>query len=57
LNGQLSFTPAGNTLKYTLYGKNLTNRAFVQGALPTAFAHEVLFNSPREIGARLEYSF
>jgi len=57
LNGQLSFTPAANSLKYTLYGKNLTNKAYVQGALPTSFAHEVIFAPPREVGVRLDYSF
>jgi iron complex outermembrane receptor protein len=57
LSGQLSFAPAASKLQYTLYGKNLTNRAYVQGALPSAFAHEAILGRPREIGIKLDYAF
>jgi iron complex outermembrane receptor protein len=57
LNGQVSFTPEASRFQYALYGKNLTNRAYVQGALPSALAHEVIFGAPREVGIRVNYSF
>jgi iron complex outermembrane recepter protein len=57
LNGQVSFAPTASKLRYTLYGKNLTNRPYIDGALPTAFAHEVIFGRPREIGIKLDYAF
>jgi iron complex outermembrane recepter protein len=57
LNGQISFAPAGTTYKYTIYGKNLTNRAYVEGALATAQANAVGWAPPRELGVRFAYSF
>jgi iron complex outermembrane receptor protein len=57
LNGELTFAPTGTHMKYTAYGKNLTNKAYVQGGLPTATAHEVYFAPPRELGVRAAYSF
>jgi iron complex outermembrane receptor protein len=57
LNGELTFAPAGTHMKYTAYGKNLTNKAYIQGGLPTATAHEVYYAPPREVGLRAAYSF
>jgi iron complex outermembrane receptor protein len=57
LNGQASFTPARSQFRYTLYGKNLTNRAYIQGALPSALAHEVIFGAPREVGIKVDWQF
>lgn len=57
VGAQLAFTPRDSHLKYTLFGKNLTNKAYVQGALPTAQAHEVYFAPPREVGIKLGYIF
>jgi hypothetical protein len=53
----VSFAPTASKLRYTLYGKNLTNRPYIDGALPTALAHEVIFGRPREIGMKLDYAF
>ena len=57
LNRQASFTPGESRLRYTLYGKNLTNKAYVQGALPSALAHEVIFGAPREVGIKVDWQF
>lgn len=57
LNGQASFTPGRSRFRYTWYGKNLTHKAYIQGALPTALAHEVIFGPPREIGVRVDWQF
>ena len=57
VNGRLSFSPVGSAFKYSLYGKNLTNKAYVQGALPSTFAREAIYAAPREIGVSLDYSF
>ena len=57
LNGNLTFSPSSSSFKYTLYGKNLTNKAYVQGALPTAQANMIFWNQPREIGVTVGYSF
>jgi iron complex outermembrane receptor protein len=57
LNGNLTFAPSSSSFKYTLYGKNLTNKAYVQGALPTAQANMVFWNQPRELGVKVGYSF
>jgi hypothetical protein len=37
--------------------KNITNRAYVQGALPTAAANIIYWNLAREIGVTVGYSF
>ena len=57
LNGQASFTPGVSRFRYTLYGKNLTNKAYIQGALPSALAHEVIFGAPREVGIKVDWQF
>jgi iron complex outermembrane receptor protein len=57
LNANITFAPNANRFKYTLYGKNLANKAYVQGALPTAESNAVFWAQPREIGVTLGYSF
>jgi iron complex outermembrane receptor protein len=57
LNANISFAPSANRFKYTLYGKNLANKAYVQGALPTAEANMIFWAQPREVGVTLGYSF
>jgi iron complex outermembrane recepter protein len=57
LGANLTFSPNVNRFKYTLYGKNLTNRAYVQGALPTASANIIYWNLAREVGIKVGYSF
>jgi iron complex outermembrane receptor protein len=57
LGANLTFSPNVNRFKYTLYGKNITNRAYVQGALPTSAANIIYWNLAREIGVTVGYSF
>jgi iron complex outermembrane receptor protein len=57
VNAHLSFSPAGSQFKYSLYGKNLTNKAYIQGALPSPYSREAIFAPPREVGVTLDYSF
>ncbi len=57
VGANLTFSPNVNRFKYTLYGKNITNRAYVQGALPTAAANIIYWNLAREIGVTVGYSF
>jgi iron complex outermembrane receptor protein len=57
LNANITFAPNADRFKYTLYGKNLANKAYVQGALPTAEANMIFWSQPREIGVSVGYSF
>jgi iron complex outermembrane recepter protein len=57
LNANITFAPNADRFKYTLYGKNLANKAYVQGALPTAQANMIFWSQPREIGVSVGYSF
>lgn len=57
LSANVTFSPNANRFKYTLYGKNLTNKAYVQGALPTATASIIYWDQPREVGVTVGYSF
>jgi iron complex outermembrane recepter protein len=57
LNANITFAPNADRFKYTLYGKNLANKAYIQGSLPTAEANAVFWAQPREIGVTVGYSF
>jgi iron complex outermembrane receptor protein len=57
LGANLTFSPNVNRFKYTLYGKNITNKAYVQGALPTSAANIIYWNLAREVGVTVGYSF
>jgi iron complex outermembrane receptor protein len=58
LNAQISFTPvAMRNLRATVYGKNLTNRAVLQGMVLSAVSDGGFFGPPREVGLTLDYSF
>jgi iron complex outermembrane receptor protein len=57
LNAHLSFSPTGSQFRYSLYGKNLSNKAYIQGALPSPYSREAILAPPREVGVTLEYSF
>ncbi len=57
VGANLTFAPNVNRFKYTLYAKNITNRAYVQGALPTASANIIYWNLAREVGVTVGYSF
>jgi iron complex outermembrane recepter protein len=57
VGANLTFSPNVNRFKYTIYGKNITNRAYVQGALPTASANIIYWNLAREVGVTVGYSF
>jgi iron complex outermembrane receptor protein len=57
LNGQISFSPGAARLKYSLYGRNLTNKAYFQGALVTYGGRDATYAAPREVGLKLDYSW
>jgi iron complex outermembrane receptor protein len=57
LGGQISLIPRGSSFKYSLYGKNLTNKAYITGFVGGATADEVNLSQPREVGLRANYSF
>jgi iron complex outermembrane receptor protein len=57
IDGQLSIAPRESRFKYTLYGKNLTNKAYIVGATLSSEADGVNFAQPREVGLRLNYSW
>jgi len=57
LNGRVSFTPKDSNFKYSLYGKNLTNKAYINGETPNPVTAVTFFSRPREIGLALELSY
>jgi len=57
LNAKLGFMPKGSDFKFTVFGKNLTNKAYMQGTEPTSISHQVFWSQPREVGVTAEYSF
>jgi iron complex outermembrane receptor protein len=57
LGARVSYKPANTTVKFSLCGKNLTNNANINSALPSAAGNAVSYAPPREMGATVEYSF
>lgn len=44
-------------MKVSLYGKNLTNKGFIQGTLLSGSAFEAFYAPPREIGLQVEFAW
>lgn len=57
VNARLSFSPRNSNFRYTLYGKNLTNRVYISGVTPSAETAVAFFGQPREVGLTIDYSF
>jgi iron complex outermembrane receptor protein len=58
LDAELSFAPtAVPGLRLVVWGKNLTNRAVLQMALPSQIADQSSYAEPRTYGVRAEFSF
>lgn len=58
VNAQISVVPeAAPQLRATLYGKNLTSRAVLFGALLSTISDGGFYGPPREVGVRLDYAF
>jgi iron complex outermembrane receptor protein len=57
LGTRISFTPTASKLKYSLYGKNLTNKAYVDGVTPNPVSAVSFYAPPRELGVTVDYSF
>ncbi len=58
LNGEISFAPSGlDGLRLVVWGKNLTNRDYIAGSLPTSFGDSVSWAPPRQYGVRAEFKF
>jgi len=57
LSSRVSFSPKTSNFKYTLYGKNLTNKAYVSGITATPDGSLAFYGQPREVGITIGYSF
>ncbi len=58
LGGEISFAPAGvEGLRLIIWGKNLTNKDYLAGSLPTTFGDSVQWAPPRTFGGRVEFRF
>ena len=57
LNARLSFTPTSSRFRYSVYGKNLANRAYFNGVTPGPGTAVSFYGQPREVGATVDFSF
>lgn len=57
LGARVSWSPQDTGLTFAVYGKNLTNKATIQGAFITAFADGVSYAPPRTYGVEIRYAF
>lgn len=58
VDAQISFSPlVADYLKVSLWGRNLTNKAYLQSLLQTNFADGISYAPPRTYGVRAEFTF
>lgn len=58
VDAELSFSPAAyENVRLSLWGRNLSDKVYYQGMLPTTFADGVSYAPPRTFGGRVEYKF
>ena len=58
LDAELSYAPDGlNGVRLVLWGKNLTNKAYLQSVLTSQFVNGGSFADPRTYGVRAEFKF
>ena len=57
LGANIGYTPAGTKLRFSIWGKNLTNKAYVTGTTLSAEADTVVWGAPRQMGVSAEYRF
>ena len=58
VNGELSFAPEFlKGMRLVLWGKNLTNKAYILGVLATGYNNSATYAAPREFGGRVEFRF
>jgi iron complex outermembrane receptor protein len=56
-NAQIGFRPANSGFGVSVWGKNLGNKAVIQGATPSSNADGVTYGAPRQIGITVDYRF
>ncbi|HEY3655560.1 MAG TPA: TonB-dependent receptor [Steroidobacteraceae bacterium] len=57
LDARISWAPDNTGLKFGVYGKNLTNKAIIQGMFPTELADGASYAPPRTYGVDISYRF
>ncbi len=57
VNGQIALTPNNSAVRVGIFGKNLTNKAYVGGTILAANADGAVWAPPRQIGISVDYSF
>jgi iron complex outermembrane receptor protein len=57
LNGNVFWTPNDSHFKYSIWGKNLTNKVTYNNFLSNATGFVVVYQPPREMGVSVGYSF
>jgi iron complex outermembrane receptor protein len=57
VDAQLGWQPAGTKLKFSVWGKNLTNALYIYSFFVSAQADEATYAAPTSGGVRIDYSF
>ncbi|MCW1384692.1 TonB-dependent receptor [Novosphingobium sp. KCTC 2891] len=57
LGAQIGYSPAGSGARFAIYGRNLTNRAYVVATTLSAEGDTMGYSAPREIGVSIGYKF
>jgi iron complex outermembrane receptor protein len=57
LNARIALTPTGSPLTFGIFGKNLTNKVYIDSSTPSQYANNVHFGRPRQVGVTIDYAF
>ncbi len=57
INATFGFTSDESRFSVAFFANNITNKAFVQGLVPTAAADMAVYNPPRQVGFTLKYGY
>jgi hypothetical protein len=57
LNASVALTPDNSKITVTIWGRNLTNSAHIQGEVSTNYADLTTYGPPQEVGVSLGYAF
>jgi iron complex outermembrane receptor protein len=53
-NATIGYKPRNSRFSYSVWAKNLTNKAYISGTVLTAEADAVLYAPPREVGVSVK---
>jgi iron complex outermembrane receptor protein len=57
LNGRIALTPVNSRFQFSIFGRNLTNKAYIDGEISSNEGNTVHIAPPRQVGIGIDYAF